>query len=547
MNPSCFFEFGDKVYFFATEDLENDEDEIRKMYEFDGTSISEVEGYVPLVAVATLPSGGGTDYEQINLLTPKMHQRFSANGTSTEFFIRDKGVQSIYKVLVNEEEKTLTTDYTVDTANGKVTFTNAPAEGVDNVDIFWAENYDTSTYELITNNNHAILYGGYNDTKVFLYGNPDNVATIYYSDIGDMKPRADYFPANNFVRIGTDNYSITGIAKHYDRLVISKEHELFYAGYTDMEANDTLGNAVTLPALQNFQLNDTIGNIKGANHKGKLPVLDNYPIVISNKGIYRIMQSNVRAESNVQYISQRVQDWIDSNINNINIVYDFEKRHEMWIVGKGGRVLDAQFQTQDVMVYNYELDVFYKFIFPDKIKDIVEWQGELYITTDNGIMVFNEDLETFGNNVDSENNEFYGYYDWETGFKIDTTNLLGVKIPSRWEMGFYNFGYEYKRKMLTRLWVSCMPYQNSNIDIDIETDRGHGNQTFYVDIVMSNFTDVNFGRYSFDTVYNPKPKRLKAKAKKFVYFRLILSNDEWKSKYKILQLTLQWQLSGDAK
>ena len=145
---------------------------------------------------------------------------------------------------------------------------------------------------------------------------------------------------------------------------------------------------------------------------------------------------------------------------------------------------------------------------------------------------FNEERQVFG----------YGYFE-----EIPGGEKEGKTIDSYWEMGYYNFGYEYKRKMLTRLWVSLMPYLNSNIDIDIETDRGQGSQTYPIDIVMSNFADVNFNRYSFDTVYNPKPRRIKAKAKKFVYFRLKISNKEFNSKFKILQLTMQWQLGGEAK
>ena len=54
-------------------------------YSWDGTTFSSVEGYVPCVYTATPPAGGGTAYEQVNKLTAKKSQQFSADGTATVY------------------------------------------------------------------------------------------------------------------------------------------------------------------------------------------------------------------------------------------------------------------------------------------------------------------------------------------------------------------------------------------------------------------------------------------------------------------------------
>ncbi len=489
-SKATFIGFEDKLYI-----LDGNE-----YYEYDGTTFKIVEGYVPLVAIGTEPSGGGTDFEGINLLSNKRHQTFSPDGTAKEFVIRETKVASIDKVLVNGEEAT---GVTKDVENGKVTFTTAPTKAVDNIDIYWTVS-DEESRKLVTRNKYMMLYGSSNDTRIFIYGDSENKNRFRYSDLGNGELRGDYFPANNFKDEGASNYAITGLVKHYDRLVVLKENELRYAEYSDLTTTNTTGDTVTIPSLASYPLNATVGNIPMA----QVGVLDNYPIAIGNKGMYQIVQSNVRAESNVQYISQRVQNILDEMDLTKVITYDYETKHEYWII-----------EDKKVLVYNYELNVFYKFEFSDNVLSIVEYNKKLYFGTNKGLMKFDSEVQTFN----------------------------GQTIESEWIMGYYNFGHEIKRKMLTRLYVSCQPYLNSNIDIEIETDRGLNSQQYAIDVLMANFFDVNFNRFSFDTIYNPKPRRIKAKAKKFVYLRLKIKNKEWKTKFKILSIAMQWSLGGETK
>ena len=110
-NDVSFFTFDKKVYILCG-----------KYMSWDGTTLQEVEGYTPLVFINSKPEGGGVVYDEINMLSPKKHQTFNGDGVSTDFHIAQQGVTSIDKVLVDGEEKTITTDYTVDLANGVVSF-----------------------------------------------------------------------------------------------------------------------------------------------------------------------------------------------------------------------------------------------------------------------------------------------------------------------------------------------------------------------------------------------------------------------------------------
>ncbi len=46
-------------------------------YSFDGKTVKTVEGYVPLVAIGCSPQGGGSHFEDVNMLTSKRRVRFS--------------------------------------------------------------------------------------------------------------------------------------------------------------------------------------------------------------------------------------------------------------------------------------------------------------------------------------------------------------------------------------------------------------------------------------------------------------------------------------
>ena len=158
------FEFNKVLYFINGHEYKK----------WDGTTFSSVEGYIPKIKIATTPAGVGTDYEPINVLTGKKHQTFSADGTSTDFYLVETGVTSIDKVIVAGVETTAT----LDTTNGKVSFGTAPAEGVDNVDIYWTKGTGTSSN--VTANYYCQKYGLASDTRVFLYGNSSAKNRIYY-------------------------------------------------------------------------------------------------------------------------------------------------------------------------------------------------------------------------------------------------------------------------------------------------------------------------------------------------------------------------------
>ena len=55
--------------------------------QYDGETIKDVVGYVPTTSIARKPDGGGTTYEDVNLLTGKRINTFLADGSAKEFVL----------------------------------------------------------------------------------------------------------------------------------------------------------------------------------------------------------------------------------------------------------------------------------------------------------------------------------------------------------------------------------------------------------------------------------------------------------------------------
>ena len=145
---------------------------------YNGTSLQTVEGYVPLVFIGSSPSGGGTEYDPINMLTGKKHQQFNGDGTSQTYQLAQTGISSVDKVFVNGTQ--LTSGWSANTTNGTVNFTTAPSVGNDNVDIYWTK--DDGNRSKITSMRAGIVFGGDVDTKVFLYGSDTEPNRIRYGN-----------------------------------------------------------------------------------------------------------------------------------------------------------------------------------------------------------------------------------------------------------------------------------------------------------------------------------------------------------------------------
>lgn len=501
---------GGKVYNNGTE-IGTITDDITSIFEFNqclyflngheykkwnGVSFNNVYGYVPKIKISTTPEGVGTDYEPINLLTSKKRQTFSPDGTSTEFYLAEKKLNSIDTVKLNGVSQTVQKDL----INGKITFSTAPAQGVDTLEVSWT-GIAGGTESHIWKNYYCQKYGLANDTRVFLYGNNNAKNRIYFSDLADGVPSVEYFPATNFIDVGSSNTAVTDINRQYDRLIINKESETYYSTYEQIK--DSTGQ--TIIAFPTYPLNSSHGMVA----KGQGQLLDNYVTTIDNSGIIQWTQTNTKDERNVAVVSQKVAQWLNLKDLTKAVTLDYQEDKEYWLA------IDRQ-----VMIFNYSNGTFYLLEFPINVATLKSYNGEIYMgTLDGKIMRFNKEETTYNNEI----------------------------INAEWHSGYYDFEIEYKRKTMRILWITLKPWWKTSLIINYVSDRDSGSDEKELTSNCFTYKNWTYPEFTYNTINPVKPFRIKLKAKKFAFLKLILSNNKKDDKLTIDSISIQKSYGGFVK
>lgn len=152
---------------------------------YDGSVCSQVVGFIPTTSIGRKPSGGGTTYQDVNMLSAWRKNTFVADGESTEYFLDAQNIDGEAPIVkVNGDVKTYGTDFDYDTTRGKVTFTTAPSEplttGQDNVEITYKKTVSGYADRI----NKCTLLQVF-DNRVFFSGNQDYPNTVWHSSLND--------------------------------------------------------------------------------------------------------------------------------------------------------------------------------------------------------------------------------------------------------------------------------------------------------------------------------------------------------------------------
>ncbi len=185
--------------------------------QYDGTTINEVEGYVPTTSIARKPAGGGTIYEDVNYLTGKRINTFLADGESTEFFLDAKNIDTDF-VPVVKVNNAVVSNVTVDYANGKITFTTAPevpkTDGQDNVSIEFKKTVSGYADRI----KKCTLLQVF-DNRVFFSGNKDYPNMIFHCSLDDPSYCSDL----DYYNEGLDNAAVKGLVAGNNALWVFRE------------------------------------------------------------------------------------------------------------------------------------------------------------------------------------------------------------------------------------------------------------------------------------------------------------------------------------
>ena len=189
-----------------------------KYLTYDGTTIEEVVGYVPTTSISRSPSGGGTVYEDVNLLSNYRKNSFCADGEAKEYMLDVPSFDNGSTVRVWIDDKEITTGFTADYTTGKITFTTAPKEpdtaGADNVIIQFQKTVEGHRDRIVKCELVELF-----DNRVFFSGNPNFKNVLFHCSLNNPSYCSDL----DYYEEGTDDSAIRSLIAGNNALWVMKE------------------------------------------------------------------------------------------------------------------------------------------------------------------------------------------------------------------------------------------------------------------------------------------------------------------------------------
>ena len=470
-------------------------------YVWDGLALNAVAGYAPLVAVSIGPQGGADagelTGEYVNLRTNKRRVWLSPDGDTHKTFTLPEPAKTIDSVKYLDGSTAPTYTFTANT--DEITFTSTLTAAVNSIEVQYSVKTHSDDSNIpdyrgqVTAMRFAEIFSGGTDQALFFYGDGTN-KTLYTGMDYDGMPRPDYFPDQYEARVGDSNTPITAMIRHYAVLMAYKPNEAWALSYgtTELATGDLTTAVYVTP----------VNRDKGNVAPGQVRLVDNNPVTCSGSELYQWTNSSyytsnlTRDERQAKRISDRIQKSIKEIDFGNCCMWDDNDGQEFYISGNGV-----------TLVWNYVTDSWYRYEGLDAVI-MCNFQGDVIVGTSGGKI-------------------------FRLTYLRETDD--GVPIKAEWESGSMDFGASNMRKFASTLWVSLKPEEGTSVDVCVITDRKN---TFKDKVVSSEKAKVPGQPFS------PKAK---IKAKKFVFYKLLLSVDKKMPAVTVTNVNFKVRTTGEAK
>ena len=499
--------FGSRLYIMST----------GKICLLEGGELLEAEPYIPLVIAGMDPAGGGSTIENINLLTGKRRVDFSSDGAATVYVLPSEAKQ-VVSIRVDNTEYPPEALGTFDEEKAEFTFSTAPVKGVGNVEFTYDTDADAAeaARQKLLRMPLIEAYNGSTDTRLFIAGDGSNVC--YYSGVteaGEASPL--YFPAMNEVKVDVTGAAVTGLVRHYSKLLVFTREGAYTISYEPVTQTD----GTTIAGFYLRTMNREFGN----DAVGQVQTVNNYPRTISADGIFewRITSSYYKDERYAKRVSDKVKRSLEgADMDRIVTCDDnFSKTYYVFLNDEEGTVLVNRYDIgKDGVwcIYNSHLC--------RNVRNAVIC---------NGTMMFSDGREIFCFT--------------ENATKDAPSDPEGETVPitALWESGYMDFGADFRRKYSSQVYVSVLPEVNSSLTITAATDKRSEYLEKEINMNLFSFENFGFPWLTFETNSTPKIHRVRLKVKKFVYYKLIFKVTTPGAKATILGYDQQVRFASMAK
>lgn len=390
--------------------------------EYDGINAKSVEGTIPTTIHLSTPSGAGTKFQDVNLLTSKRKNMFVGDGKTLEYMLDSQNIDNS-NVVCEVDGETLVENigFNVDRVNGKVIFNVAPskADGTDNVVITFSKTISGEADKI----KKCTILSTF-DNRVFFSGNQDYPNVLFHSELNDPRYVSKFYnEGNDFAKIKAlipGNNSIWAIKEQSQDSASAFYHEPtndydYGKVYPSQQANISTGCVST-----------------GINFKDDIVFLSQYGL--------EAISGNIGNEKMLAHRSTNVDNKM-INETNYKQAQMIEFRGYLLILINSKLFLADSRQRWQGNDIEYE---WYYWELPESINFMKEYDNELYLGNSNG-------------NI----------------YKLSGTTDNGVPIHSKWSTPSDSFGYEaYRKTTNKRGCIANIMKKNSNIKVEVAIDGG---------------------------------------------------------------------------
>lgn len=92
--------------------------------------------------------------------------------------------------------------------------------------------------------------------------------------------------------------------------------------------------------------------------------------------------------------------------------------------------------------------------------------------------------------------------------------------------------------------VLIKPYTRSSVKIYVATDRQHERMIRSATMDIFDFSDIDFSRFTFNTLDTPQVKPFNTKVKKFIVLQLIFENDAINEGFGVYSAEVQYTVGN---
>lgn len=469
-------------------------------------------GYVPLILTGCAPAGGGTILEALNILADKGRVQYSSDGAATAYVLPDAATD-VDAITVDGTALAVADVGSFDAAKHTFTFKTAPVKGVNNVEFTISCPSDdiTAARKKFFAMPYFEAYNGNADNRLFFYGDGSNVT--YYTGITENgKPSALYIPAGNEIVVDMSDSPITGMTRHYSKLLIYKPDCTASISYEPMTLED--GSVIA-----GFTMH-TIHKSAGNEAPGQVRICGNYPRSIGDNHLYewRVPSSYYADERYAKVMSAPVRDSLAAaDASRIVTCCDNStSTYYLFLNDPEGTVLVNRYALEVWTIYKSRLLTNVVSAVMHGTKMVILAQTEAGGTTYTNCLCWDESAryDACVSGADA----------LDPVAAPDTD--APIPIFAEWRTGYMDFGADYLKKYSSDIWVSLLPQTSSKVTVTAATDRQDDYADKHVGSNLFSYDAVDYAHWSYNFSRAPKIEKVRLKVKKFVYYMLIFRVDE---------------------